>query len=414
MSPAEDKSREVPLLMPKMSMTMEEGEVITWHAAEGDQVSAGEVIAEVMTDKVDMEVEAPVDGILVRIVADPRSMIAVGAPMAFIRTESDDLMAGLFDDSDSSVADIDAAPPADPAPPNGGPAPKATPASRRGPQPAVPFARRRAAELRVALSAIEGSGPDGLVTVEDVERFAKDSTGHPAADQPKPSGGIDPGYADELTARRRSIRATVARTMTRSALVPQFTVFAELNLDPLDRARGRIGWTTLLLRALARALRNEPRAASGWNEASGAAGPAPEQIAVALAVDSAVGLLAPVVRDPDQATVADLDATIRTLVERTRTGRLSKADLDGATTTLSNLGGFGVPSFTALLTPPQSSALSVGVIGLRPVVIGSGLALRLGTTIGLTVDHRTVDGADAARVLNEISALVRDPDRLLA
>lgn len=432
MSEAPDApTRDVPLLMPKMSMTMEEGEVISWHAAEGDEVSVGDIIAEVMTDKVDMDVEAPVDGVLVRIVAGPRSTVQVGSPMAFIRTKADDLLAGLFDEpgSDPSAqvgeqasAPADTRPRAAPDSRSAGgserpvgaePAPAATPASRRGPQPAVPFARRRAAELGVALASIVGSGPNGLVTVEDVERAAQRS-GEPSPTGPTDSStGLDPGYADEVTARRRSVRSAVARIMTASALVPQFTVFGELDLEPLDRARGGIGWTTLLVRALARALRAHPDGCLSWDEAARGPGQEPEHLGVALAVDSAVGLLAPVLRDPDRVPAADLDAQVRNLIDRARTGRLGMDDLQGATTTLSNLGGFGVPSFTSLLTPPQSCAVSVGAIAPRPVVVGGGLAVRLGATIGLTVDHRTVDGADAARILAEIGSLVSDPDRLL-
>lgn len=459
-------SREIPLLMPKMSMTMEEGELISWHAAEGDEVSAGDVIAEVMTDKVDMDVEAPVDGVLVRIVADARATVAVGAPIAYIRTEADDLMAGLFDapdgdaapatdgatDSGADVGPEGAAPDAamqeQPASTGGGTSTArpvaATPVSRRGPQPAVPFARRRAAELRVALSSIEGSGPDGLVTVDDVERAAgrpqetasdpaaaaptaPDSTqaaaspDSAAAQKPAPSGasdtapdGVDPAYADELAARRRSVRSVVARTMTASTAVPQFTVFTDLDLDRLSRERGRIGWTTLLVRAVAIVLRGHPDATTSWDEESGRPGAAPEQLGVAVAVDSAIGLLAPVVTDADRTATTELDEQVRSLISRARTGRLKRADLDHATTTLSNLGGFGVPSFTSLLTPPQSTALSVGAIEQRPIVVGGGLGVGLRTTVGLTVDHRTVDGADAARILADLNALVRDPDRLLA
>lgn len=432
MSQDASASREIPLLMPKMSMTMENGEVLTWHAAEGDEIVKGDVLVEVMTDKVDMEVESPVDGVLARIVADPRSVIDVGAPMAFIRTESDDLMAGLFDEPDGGSEEggkdggekdgggqHTGAPPTEPAdaaadPP---PEPVATPPSRRGPQPAVPFARRRAGELGIALTTVTGSGPDGLIRVADVEQAASDAAGPaaPSSDEPVAgaSGGLDPGFADQLDVRRRSVRAAAARTMSVSAGIPQFTVFADLDLQELQAARGGIGWTTLLIRGLARALRTVPALTSAWDERAGAPGAAPDEIGVAVAVDSPVGLLAPVVRDPDRRPLAELDSEVRRLVDRARTGRLSTADLQGATTTLSNLGSFGVPSFTSLLTPPQASALSVGAIGWRPVARGGGLAVRIGSTVGLTVDHRSVDGADAARLLAELRSQFVDCERLL-
>ena len=134
---------------------------------------------------------------------------------------------------------------------------------------------------------------------------------------------------------------------------------------------------------------------------------------MSLAVESAIGLLAPVVRDPDLLPIEEQDALIRATIAKARTGKLSAADLQGGTTTLSNLGGFGVPSFTSLLTPPQATALSVGAISERPVVVNGGLRIRLGTTVGLTLDHRPVDGADGARLLNDLQELFVHPEKLL-
>jgi pyruvate dehydrogenase E2 component (dihydrolipoamide acetyltransferase) len=223
---------------------------------------------------------------------------------------------------------------------------------------------------------------------------------------------VEPGFADVLAARRRSVRAAVNRAMTQSATVPQFTVFTDLDLEPLAAARGRLGWTALLVRALATVLRDAPvlnalSTADGVREQ--------EHVGVALAADTPVGLLAPVVRDPDRMPVADLDTAVRRAVEKARSGRLSAADLDGATVTVSNLGGWGVGSFQALLTPPQAAVLSVGAIGPRPVVTADGgLAARTTCTVGLTVDHRAADGADAARLLADLRELVADPHRLLS
>lgn len=449
---------ELPLPMPKMSMTMETGELLTWAVAEGDTVAAGDVVAEVQTDKVDMEVESPFAGTVARLVAQPGDTVAVGAPIAFLLSDSDDLMAGLFDPPpggpEGAAAEPDA--PGSDVPPNmevessANDTPNrglldATPVSRRGPIPTVPRARRRAAELRVKLENVTATRPDGVITVEDVEKAAQAMASAPAAAAPAQvaaavvpapaatkapapaatpartaapaavsgSADADPGFADALAARRRSIRSAVARTMSASAAVPQFTVFAELDLDAAARARGRIGWTTLLLRALSRALRNNPQVNAGWDEQTGAPAAPHTDVGVALAVDSAVGLLAPVVRDADLLPIEEQDRLVRATINRARTGALTGADIKGGTTTLSNLGGFGVPFFTSLLTPPQATALSVGAITERPVVVRGGLAVRLGATVGLTLDHRPVDGADGATVLAEIGELFRNPDRLL-
>jgi pyruvate dehydrogenase E2 component (dihydrolipoamide acetyltransferase) len=229
------------------------------------------------------------------------------------------------------------------------------------------------------------------------------------ADQP--ASGVDPGFADALTARRRAVRAAVARAMAASAAIPQFTVFAELDLAALDRDRAGRGWTTLLVRAFATALRGHPALNATWSEQ----GPQRHRdVGLAVAVDTPVGLLAPVLRDPDQRPLAEVDGELRRLVQRARSGRLAAAELAGATTTVSNLGGFGVNSFQALLTPPHATVLSVGRIGPRPVALaGGGLAARVGCTVGLTVDHRVADGADAARLLADLADLAATPARLL-
>ncbi|MFL6075646.1 MAG: dihydrolipoamide acetyltransferase family protein [Mycobacteriales bacterium] len=394
--------REVPLVMPKMSMTMVEGSVLTWHKSEGEPVRAGEVVCEVMTDKVDMEVESPVDGTLTRIVAAAEATVPVGEPMAYLATEADALLDDLFADTST---------------PDSVEAPVASPPSRQGPKPAVPRARRRAAELGVRIDDVTGTGPNGVVTVHDVDRAA--TTAEPVqpaeaaaaeAAPEAPVGSGSPAFADALGARRQAIRAAVNRTVTASAAVPQFTVYADLELDALEAARGRVGWTALFVRALALALREHPDLHALWQQDQAV----PQQrVGVAIAVDTAIGLLAPVVPDPDRQGIAALDARVRAVVDRARSGRLSGDDLAGATTTLSNLGGFGVAAFQALLTPPQATALSLGAVEQRPVVRHGGIAIRTRCTAGLTVDHRIVDGADAARLLATLREVVADPSRLL-
>lgn len=428
-------STDVPLFMPKMSMTMESGELLSWEVEAGAGVRAGDVVAVVQTDKVDMEVESPVDGTIARFTADPGAIVDVGAPIAYITTDSDSLMSGLLDGPDTDTDTDTGAAPADagdePDPGDSGARPDrelvASAPSRGGPLPAVPRARRRAAQLRILLTDVAATGPNGVITVGDVERAAQPRPDAAAPSAPpapsaveaatptaaEPAPGEGPGFADALAARRRSIRAAVAKTMTRSAAVPQFTAFADLDLEALQQARGGTSWTTILVRALARALRAHPSVLAGWDEQAGAPAAVPDSCGVALAVDTAVGLLAPVVRDADHAPLAELHSAVRDVIARCRDGKLTMADTQGASTTLSSLGGLGVPAFTSLLTPPQASALSVGTIAPKAVVHNGGLAVRLGVTVGLTVDHRAVDGADAAAVLGELRVLCARPETLL-
>lgn len=428
--------REVAVRMPKFSMAQEDGVLLSWLRQEGDTIAAGDVLCEVATDKVNMEVESPVGGRIVRLISAASQTVPVGEPIAVVATEADDLLEGLLDDPapDAGSTDITPAVPshatttatttavnvtaaAGDGDGRAGVA-QATPPSRRGPTPAAPAARRRAAELGVDMLAVAGSGRGGIVTVRDVETAAQEqpeaaapagTVGAKQASDGATTTGIDPGWADALTDRRRSVRAAVARIMTESSAVPQFTAWCDLDLEPLARDRGTIGWTTLLVHALAAAIRRRPEFSAVWH-----AGTVErlDHVGVAIAADTPVGLLAPVLTDPDLVDVSTLDGQVRASVDRARSGRLTAADLDGATVTLSNLGGFGVSSFQALLTPPQAAALSVGSIGPQPVVLGGGLAIRTMCRVGLTVDHRVVDGADAGRLLSELRTIAADPSWL--
>ena len=400
--------REVDLPMPKLSMTMTEGQLSEWRKQEGEEVRAGEVVCEVLSDKVDMEVESPVDGTLVRYQAVPGDTVAVGAALATIATEADDLVGdllapgggadgpaagGVEAEVEADPADSQARPqapaPEPSAPPvteqaetgrrQAGPVGRGGAPARRGPKPAVPAARRRAAELGVDLDAVAGSGPDGLVLVADVER---------AGEAERPAEGAAPA---------------------RGAVGGQLTVFVDVDLEALAARRGALGWNALVVRAAARALREHPRIN----------GPGDGRVAVAVATDSPDGLLAPVLADPDRLPPDRLDRQLRRLADRARQGRLSDRELAGATFTVINLGAFGVPEFHAAVTPPQAAALSVGAVAPRPVVrdgtlVARAVVVRVGCRVGLTVDHRVADGADAARFLADVRDLLEDPDTLLA
>lgn len=439
--------------MPKLSMTMEEGELVGWRKAPGDQVRSGEVLCEVMSDKVEMEVEAPADGVVAKLLVEEGATVPVGAPIATITTDADDLIGDLLDPAppptagqppaeearqepaagaaataaadvapaDSPPGDTQATPRATPPegtppasrqeapatsqdtpqqPRQGPPAPEPRPAPRRGGLAVAPAARRRAAELGVDLGTVTGTGPRGLIRVQDVEAAAASATAAPtAAAAPRlqpPPGGV----------RRAALRAAIARRMTPSAAVPQFTVFGELDLEAMAERRDGVSWTALLLSAAARALRDHPQLNASWQNDQLVAG---EALRVAVAVDTPNGLLAPVVDAPDQLPLHELDQALRAMVDRAKLGKLTLADQQPATFTLSNLGPLGVPAFQALLTPPQAAALSVGAVQPRPVVRDGQVVARLGCQVGLTVDHRVADGADAARYLATLREQVENP-----
>jgi len=428
----------IPIIMPKMSMTMTEGEVASWFVKVGDQVNEGDVVAEVMTDKVDMEVESTHSGTLVEIAVED-GMVAVGEPIGYLEGEESgfgDLLGG-DDESPAEdpapepaagkAADTDATPdvggdlPADPPLPGSASQPEQQPESERQAEQiaAVPRARGLARELGLDLAGIAGTGPDGLVTVADVEgaggrsatqREAAPATPgpatqqepvpaapepRPAAPEPRPAAGTD---VRRKPARDRAglIRAAVARKMVESAGVPQFTVWRDVVLDDAATRRGGLSWTTVLLRAYAAALRDVPELLCRWeNETATPSGPP----SVALAVATPGGLMVPVFSEPDAAAPRELDAEVKRVVAAVQQGRLDPAYLRVANGSLSNLGGLGVDRFQALVTPPQASVLSLGSIKPRPTAVPGGLGVALTVTAGLTVDHRVADGAHAATLL---------------
>jgi pyruvate dehydrogenase E2 component (dihydrolipoamide acetyltransferase) len=194
-----------------------------------------------------------------------------------------------------------------------------------------------------------------------------------------------------------AIRRAVARKMTESAAVPQFTVWRDLHLDAADAHRDGVSWTTVLLQAYARALRRVPRLLTRWDgERAVETGPP----SVALAVDSEHGLMVPVFVEPDTANPRRLDEDLRATAAAARLGKVDAQHQAVANGSLSNLGGLGVDRFQALVTPPQASVLALGGIARRPVAVPGGLGTALVVTAGLTVDHRVADGADAARLLD--------------
>ncbi len=388
--------------MPKMSMTMTEGEVSSWMVKVGDEVAEGDVVCEVMTDKVDMEVESTVAGTLVEIVHETGT-VEVGEPIGWVEGED---TGGGFGDL-LTEPQPEPAPPAEEAPatvlpveepdePSGS---DAAPAST-GPVAAVPRARGLAAERGVDLAELTGTGPDGLIRVSDVEAATRPPAPPPPAAPAAPArtaAQTAPASAD----RKAAIRAAVARKMTPSAEIPQFTVWREIELDGANATRRGLSWTTVLLRAYAAALREVPDLLCRWEDDRATdAGPP----AVALAVATDRGLLVPTLLEPDLGDAHQVDAEIRDVVRSAHTGKLDRKYMGLANGSLSNLGGMGVDRFQALLTPPQASVLSLGSIRQRPVAVPGGVGLALTVQAGLTVDHRVADGAHAAQLLQSFAA----------
>lgn len=436
---------EIPLIMPKMSMTMEEGTVVAWHKAEGDTISQGDVVAEVLTDKVDMEVEATHDGVLSRIVAQVDEVVKVGDPIGYIESEQDDLLGDLFADAaadepavdetakEEVAAEVPVTEAAD-EPVESEAVDTSNTAS--GIIPASPLARKLAREANLDLASIPATGPHNTVRVADVKAAIEQGGGAQESRVPEssaqsvqaapvapvaPSAPAAPVAAPVVTgdlfgdkAFQRS-RKAVTRSMQPSTTVPQFTAYRSLDLQAMALARKTslkgIGWTTIVVRALALALRQYPQLNGFWSDEGIVSN---EDIGVTLAVDTEHGLMVPVLLNPDQKSLDQLNSELAHVVDEARKRRMDLDLLAKATTTVSNMGGLGVDRFNALITPPQATALSMGAIQQVPVVNEFGqFEAKLQIQVGLTVDHRVGDGADAARVLQAIADNLADPLKFL-
>lgn len=389
------------LTMPKLSDSMADAIIIRWLKAPGDDFRKGEGLIEVETDKATVVYEAEADGTLESILAPEGATVAVGEPIAVL--------------ANGDIATGDASPSPAPVEPAGA-EPEAVAVARDsddradGRRPnATPVARRTAVELGVSLHRIAGSGPGGRITREDVENAAADPG---AQAQPAPIGAKGEVRALTLT----PTQATIARRMVESATtVPVFTVSIDVDMSLITALRrgvrdGRDRAPSLndfVVRAAAGALRESPLL-----NASYVAGTIEcySRINVGVAVATDDALLVPVVFDADQKSLGQIAADTRRLADAARRRAVEPGDLRDGTFTVSNLGMFGIRTFTAIIDPPQSAILAVGGVRREPVEEESGgIGFRDVMTVTVTCDHRVVYGAHAARFLSRLRELLEQP-----
>lgn len=411
---------ETELTLPRLGQGMESGTIVRWLKAEGDPVRAGEPLYELDTDKVTQEVEAEADGTLVRILV-PTGEVAVGAAIAVVATDG----AGGAPAAPASPPAPAAAPaptPAEqrPAPPASDAAPAPPPAVTSAPSStprgaaggrikASPLARRIARERGIDLESLVGTGPDGRIVAEDVARL----TSAPAQGAPVPGSAAAEVEVVELT----SIRRTIARRLTEAWTAPVFQlgVSAEMTEALALRealvaatAEGDVKPTVndLLVKLAAVALTRNPAVNATFT------GDQIHRYAsadVGIAVAAPQGLVVPVVRGADRLSVREIARARADLVGRARENRLTLADLEGGTFSISNLGMFGVESFTAVLNPPQVAILAVGAVQDEVVVVNGDVEVAPVLRLTLSCDHRAIDGADGARFLQTLVALIEQP-----
>ena len=440
----------VKVLMPKGSDTMTEGKVLKWAKKEGDEVSTGDTLLEIETDKVDMEVEAMGSGVLRKVLVEAGKVVPVGALLAVIAKSGEDISALLKTDGAGATA---------PAPASGAAlhaqsSESSHPAAQgqetasvegiglppSGRILASPLARRRAREMGLDLSGIVGSGPGGRIVRQDVERLALveprpaagarvtqaaaaaggalSPIGAPAPvrvvpQRPAPAPG-GPDFRDEPLSSMRKVIA--ARLVQSKAPVPHFYLTIEVDMRRAKELREsahlldaelKLSYNDIILKACAAALRQHPEVnASFQGESIRYFNRV--HVGMAVAVEGG-GLITPVIRDCDRKSLQDISREAKDLAARARLRKLNPDEYVGATFSVSNLGMLGVEEFAAVINPPEGAILAVGAVVEKPVVVGDRIAVGWRCRLTLSCDHRVVDGAMGAKFLQTLKGILENP-----
>src|SRR3990172_4698381 len=400
------------VIMPKMGDAMTEGKVLRWMKHPGDTVAAGEAIAEIETDKVNVELPAEESGTLTEILAAEGATVPVGGAIAVILRRGKEGGGG-----GPPSARERGAPPRAPAP---AVTPGPTPTSGAAPTPerippeerikASPLARRLARGRGIDLAGVQGTGPEGRITKDDVEAFLARRAGT-RAQTPTPA-------SEDVPLTR--MWQTIARRMAESKQqAPHFYVTVEILMDEALALRARLNGdlgekgvsvNDLILKAAARALRTFPNLNGSF---TGESLRRPGEMHMGFALALPEGLIVPVIRHCDRKSIPEIAREAKDLGERARTGRLHPDEFQGATFTVSNLGMFDVENFIAIIDPPQAAILAVGSAQPRAVVGGGAIRAATVMKATLSADHRVTDGAEAASYLAEVKRLLQNPALLL-
>jgi len=423
--------------MPKLSDTMTEGTLVAWKKKKGDHVSAGQVLAEIETDKATMEWESPEDGTLTEIYVEEGGKVNVGDRIAFIGGEGEE--APKKEEKEEKEKKPEAKEPEKEAAPHQAEKKKEPVAAGVSPaQPtclqsqteeprvkASPVARRVAAELGVDLSSVKGTGPDGRVTETDVRAAAKSKTVEagvpPAAKQPTRLP-LQPGESARI--QLSGMRKIIAQRLVESlGPIPHFYLTIELNAGPLMEARqelksagegadaARITVNDFVLKAAVMAAVKVPRVNASF-DGDAIVQYADVDLGIAVAIED--GLLTPVIRAAQGKSLREISELAKDLAHRARNKRMKPEEFQGGTFTVSNLGGMGIDSFSAVINPPQSFILALGKITKVPVIDDCDQIVA-GHRMSLTMscDHRVIDGALGAEYLNELRHLLENPALLM-
>jgi pyruvate dehydrogenase E2 component (dihydrolipoamide acetyltransferase) len=439
------------VIMPKLSPTMEEGQISRWLKKEGDKVSMGEPLAEIDTDKATMEMQALANGVLRKILINEGQAAPLGQLIAVIGEPDEDIAAMLAE------APAAAPPPQkqeqgpvkqeqeQPAPAPPPPQAKAAAAASSAPQPqpsnvdakvdggqpqaaasggarmiVSPLAARMAADAGIDLRSLQGSGPGGRIIKRDIEA---------AISQPKPAPApqqfpraVEPGQFQQAAASpyrdepASEIRKTIARRLVTSlGPVPHFFLTTDIEMDRAAEMRKginaldpdlKISINDIVIKVTAAALMQHPEVNASFQEKF-VRYYEHADIGVAVAIED--GLITPVVRAANQKSLSQIAAEVRELAERARSRKLKPEEYTGATFSISNLGMFGIDEFTAVINPPEGAILAVGAMTAKPVVRDNAMVIRQMMRVTMSCDHRVIDGATGAKFLQTFKKILENP-----
>jgi pyruvate dehydrogenase E2 component (dihydrolipoamide acetyltransferase) len=436
------------ITMPRLSDSMEEGTILKWLKSDGDEVSEGDELAEIETDKATMTYEADASGVL-EIVAEEGQTLALGEVIARLKVEGEEHAggdaeaaeepSGEAEPEDAAEAEEPEEEPAEEEPADE-PEPDAEEAQAEPEKPArrgdgerviaSPVARRLARERGIDLSSLHGTGPGGRIVKADVEGAQSTAAGGEPA-EPEPEHEAAPAAAQAGTVSERGtakgdvvvqeptrLQGVIARRMAESkATIPDFVLRTEVAMDGCVALRGQLkerlgpdapvpSYNDMVVKAAALALREFPRANGAYRDGRFELY---SRVNVGVAVAGQDALVVPTVFDADTRSLGDIARATRDLAGKVREGRISPPELSGGTFTVSNLGMYGVRGFTAVINPPQAAILAVGELAQVPVVEDGRVVVRHRMELSLTCDHRILYGADAAQFLARIRELLEEP-----
>ncbi|MFC1671561.1 dihydrolipoamide acetyltransferase family protein [Planctomycetota bacterium] len=394
------------ITVPKLGQTMETAVIEKWHVKEGDQLNKGDVVLEITTDKATLEVESYVAGTVRKIVVSEGEEKEVGSVIAFVGDPGEEIpdVAEIEKETKAAVAQPEPQPAAPAAAPAPAPAAKG---AKPGRVRATPRAKKLAREMGVDMAHLQGTGPGGRITEDDVKAGASGATAAPA---PTPVAGI--AEKKPLSAMRR----VVAERMTQSAReAPHFYLNMDIDMTSAVelreklKAEYKLSYNDMIMRACAIGISEMPDVNSTWlGDAVGIR----SSIDIGLAVGLEDGLIVPVVREADTKSLKDIAANSVELIEKARGHKLMPDDYGNASMTVSNLGMFGIASFQPVVNLGESVIMGVGAIAEKAIGIDGNVVLRKLMTITLSCDHRVIDGAVGAQFLARVRELLENPDKL--